>query len=215
MHISVIVCNETREEYEKHINTQIKLLKFIKTNTQNIKSNGHSVKVIIVNTVPEYKKLMKKHKITTFPVVITKSVVYKTNKEIQEFFHHVSMKKTPIRQPMSLPTIRPEKIPRSAEDIWERQAADLGHPSDDSDDDHEGNDFKRRAADMEKRRKTMVRGKGHTETQPEEVESDDDYDEPPPPPSSRSKSVHTGDVERRSNSPTHPDDDLLSSKLDI
>lgn len=215
MHITVIVCNEKREEYEKHIHTQIKLLKFIKTNIQNIKSNDHSVKVIIIDTVPEYKKLMKKHKITTFPVIVTKNMVYKTNKDIQEFFHHVSMKKTPIRrQPPPSLMQKPTRAPDNAESVWERQAADLGHPSDDSDDDHEGNDFKRRAADMEKRRKTMVRGKGHTEQQPEDEESEEEHDDPPPPPS-RSKSVHTGDVERRSTSSPHPDDDLLFSKLDI
>ena len=212
MHITVIVCDEKREEYEKHIHTQIKLLKFIKTNVSNIKSNGHSVKVIIVHTVPEYKKLMKKHKITTFPVVVTKNVIYKTNKDIQEFFHHVSAKKTPIRQPI-LQAPKPERVPRSAEDIYERQAMEIGHPDDDSDDE-EGSDFKKRAADMEKRRKIMMKGKSNQESQPEEVESDEDYDDPPPPPS-RSKSIHTGDVERRSQSPTHPDDDLLSSKLDI
>ena len=216
MHITVIVCDEKREEYEKHIHNQIKLLKFIKTNVSNIKSNGNSIKVIIIHTVPEYKKLMKKYKIATFPVVVTKNMIYKTNKDIQEFLHHISMKKTPLRQPI-LQLSKPERIPKNAEDVYERQVMDIGHPDDDSDEE-ERSDFKRRAADMEKRRKIMMKGKGNQEQQLEETpDSDEDYDEPSPPKQSsfRPKSIHTGEVERRTQSSPHPDDDLLSSKLDI
>lgn len=231
MHIIVVTCND--RDFEKQQQIQIKLLKFIKLNIPNIKKNGHTVKVITIQSIDEYKKVMKKHKITSFPVVMTKTSTYKLAEDINNFIKHISAVKTPLarERPMRPNQNLPQDVrrtPMSVEEIREMQQRDLADHEDEDEEDDMSANLKRRADELEKRRKHMVGNKGEPTVQDEEQEEERPQRRQPPS-QSRQKfsSVHTAktvenadsddDYEREqgNRSPMHPDDEYMMSKIDI